>query len=147
MDRFFAVQHDAHVSSIFLQENRFNPPPGGYFFARLFSVSRQRRPAFLILFGARVPDLHNPRENACAWPVRTRSSTHQRVFAAGLSTIFRSRPVCAVRRLVLLTGPGQHDWNAGIEPEHSSTTAIACDAVMCHGKSVDSSRCSRYLRN
>jgi hypothetical protein len=35
LDSRCAMQHDAYVSSIFLQENRFNPPPGGYFFACL----------------------------------------------------------------------------------------------------------------
>jgi hypothetical protein len=56
------MQHDAYVSSIFLQENRFNPPPGGYFFARFSPVRRARRPVFLIRFGARVLDSHNPSE-------------------------------------------------------------------------------------
>ena len=31
LDIYCAMQHDAHVSSIFLQEVRFSPPLGGYF--------------------------------------------------------------------------------------------------------------------
>jgi hypothetical protein len=58
------MQHHAHVSSIFLQENRFNPPPGGYFFARFSPVSISARPVFSP-WALRVLDLHNP-ENACA---------------------------------------------------------------------------------
>ena len=103
LDSSCAMQHDAYVSSIFLQENRFSPPPGGYFFARFSPVSRPRRPVSSIRFGTTGTGLAQPSGERLRSARPNRSFTQHRAPAVGLSTIFRSRPVRTAHRLVLPT--------------------------------------------